>query len=61
MALPQPGKVDSKASCVSTAPVSPLSQAPDTTIASPVIEQTMIVSMKVPIMPIRPLLTGLEL
>ena len=56
---PTPGIADWKASWVSTAPVSPLVQAPETTIASPVIEQTTIVSKNVPIMPIRPLRTGL--
>ena len=53
-----PGIADWNASCVSSAPVLPDCQAPETTIASPVIVQTTIVSKNVPIMPIRPLRTG---
>ena len=43
---------------LSTAPDAPEVQTPVTMIARPVIVQTMMVSMKVPIMPIRPENTG---
>ena len=54
-----PGIADSKANDDKLAPVSPLVQAPDTIITSPVIEQIIIVSINVPIMAIVPCLTGL--
>ncbi len=56
--LPMPGMAASKAEALSTAPVWPESQTPLTMIARPVKVQTMMVSMKVPIMPIRPENTG---
>ena len=51
---PRPGSDFSKASEVNAAPVSPDDQAPDAMIAKPVIEHTMIVSMNVPSIAIRP-------
>ena len=52
--LPTPGMAASKLCAVSTAPLAPEFHTPLTISASPVAEQTMMVSMKVPIMPISP-------
>ena len=56
--LPTPGMAASKLWVDSTAPVAPEFQTPLTTMASPVMVQTMMVSMKVPIMPTSPEKTG---
>ena len=50
---------DSNASDDKLAPVSPLVHAPETMMTKPVIEQIIIVSMKVPIIAIVPWRTGL--
>ena len=55
MTQPAPDRADD-----STAPDSPLFHTPETMIARPVMVQTMMVSMKVPIMPTRADRTGLR-
>ena len=56
--LPTPGMAASKLCVLSKAPLAPLSHTPLTTMARPVMVQTMMVSMKVPIMPTTPENTG---
>ncbi len=51
---PMPGIADSKAAADNAAPLAPLVQTPVQMIARPVIEQTMMVSMNVPSIPIMP-------
>ncbi|MNJ65046.1 hypothetical protein D3C77_610380 [compost metagenome] len=59
-APPKPGIADSKAAADSAAPLTPLVHTPEQMMARPVIEQTMMVSMNVPSMPIRPERTALS-
>ena len=56
---PKPGSAVSNALELSTAPFRPLCHTPVTISTRPVIVQTIRVSMKVPIMPIRPDCAGL--
>ncbi len=53
-APPMPGMACSNAAADNAAPLSPLVQTPEQMMARPVIEQMMMVSMKVPIMPMMP-------
>src|SRR5690606_38604501 len=59
MAPPMPGMQTSKALADRAAPLAPLLQTPEHTMATPVTLQMLLVSLDVPVVPIRPDCTAL--